>query len=63
LLHEFIATHRDQIIMRCRARVATRRQFAHVPAEVDSGVPLFSISQWTSCSRQCEYGRSMVSIL
>jgi signal transduction histidine kinase len=41
LLHAFITTHRDQIITRCRARVATRPQSAYVQAEVDSGVPLF----------------------
>ena len=41
MLHEFIVAHRDQIITRCKERVATRPQSAHVPAEINSGVPLF----------------------
>jgi len=41
LLHEFIVAHRDQIITRCKERVATRPQSAHAPAKVNSGVPLF----------------------
>lgn len=41
MLHEFIASHRDEIVARCIARVASRPQSAHVPAEINSGVPLF----------------------
>jgi signal transduction histidine kinase len=41
MLQEFIVAQRNQIIMRCKERVATRPQSAHAPAEVNSGVPLF----------------------
>ena len=41
MLHEFIVAHRDQIIARCKERVATRPQSARAPAAVNSGVPLF----------------------
>ena len=41
MLHDFIAVHRDQIITRCRERVATRPPSAHTEAAVDYGVPLF----------------------
>ena len=41
MLHEFITTHRDQIILRCRKRVATRPRSTHAAAESDYGVPLF----------------------
>lgn len=41
MLYEFITTHRDLIITRCRERVATRPQFTHTAAEPDNGVPLF----------------------
>jgi len=41
MLYEFITTHRDQIITRCRKRVATRPRSTHTAAESDYGVPLF----------------------
>lgn len=41
MLHEFIATHRDEIIRRCRAKVAARSVPAPTPAEIEHGVPLF----------------------
>ena len=41
MLYEFVTTHRDQIIRRCRQRVATRPSSTHAPAEPDYGVPLF----------------------
>ena len=41
MLHEFIATNRDQIIFRCRERVATRPKSPHAAAAGDYGVPLF----------------------
>lgn len=41
MLDEFITTHRDLIITRCRERVATRPQSTHTGAEPDYGVPLF----------------------
>ena len=41
LLHEFIAAHREEIIRRCRAKVATRTMPPPTEAEMDFGVPLF----------------------
>ena len=41
MLHEFIAVHREEIILRCRAKVATRSVPQPTEAEIDHGVPLF----------------------
>src|SRR5688500_6353253 len=41
MLHEFIATYRDEIILRCRAKVATRSVPPPTESEIDHGVPLF----------------------
>src|SRR4029450_10521825 len=41
MLHEFIAFNRDEIITRCRAKVATRSVPPPTEAEIDHGVPLF----------------------
>jgi signal transduction histidine kinase len=41
MLYEFIALNRDEILRRCRAKVATRRTPAPTEAEIDHGVPLF----------------------
>jgi signal transduction histidine kinase len=41
MLHEFIALHRDEIIRRCRAKVAGRSIPPPTVAEIDHGVPLF----------------------
>ena len=41
MLHEFIAVHRDEIIRRCRAKVATRSIPPPTEAEMNHGVPVF----------------------
>jgi signal transduction histidine kinase len=41
MLHQFIAAHRDEIIRRCRAKVASRSVPPPSKAEIDHGVPLF----------------------
>jgi hypothetical protein len=41
MLHEFIDTNRDEIIGRCRAKVATRSVPPVTVAEIDHGVPVF----------------------
>ena len=41
MLFEFITSNRDEIIRRCRAKVATRSVPAPTAAEIDHGVPLF----------------------
>jgi signal transduction histidine kinase len=40
-LHEFISVYRDEIIRRCRAKVAMRSAPPPTQAEIDHGVPLF----------------------
>jgi hypothetical protein len=41
MLHEFIAANRDEIISRCRAKVALRSVPPPTAAEIDHGVPVF----------------------
>ena len=41
MLHEFIAINRDEIILRCRAKVATRSVPPPTEVEIDHGVPVF----------------------
>jgi hypothetical protein len=41
MLHEFVAVNRDEIISRCRAKVASRSMPPPTTAEIDHGVPLF----------------------
>ena len=41
MLHEFIAANRDEIITRCRGKVATRSMPPPTAAEIDHGVPVF----------------------
>ena len=41
VLDYFIAANREEIITRCRAKVATRSLASPVEAEIDHGVPLF----------------------
>jgi signal transduction histidine kinase len=41
MLHEFIATNREEIIRRCRAQVARRSIPSPTQAEIDHGVPVF----------------------
>lgn len=41
MLHAFITANRDEIILRCRAKVATRLEPPPTAAEIDNGVPMF----------------------
>src|SRR6266496_4239965 len=41
MLHEFVTANRDEIIRRCRAKVASRSIPPATAAEIDHGVPLF----------------------
>jgi len=41
MLYEFIAVNREEIIRRCRAKVATRSVPPPTAAEIDHGVPVF----------------------
>jgi hypothetical protein len=44
MLHEFIAENREEIIRRCRAKVATRSIPPPTEVEIDHGVPVFWIN-------------------
>jgi signal transduction histidine kinase len=50
MLHEFIAVNREEIIRRCRAKVAARSVPPPTPAEIDHGVPVF-LDQLTNALR------------
>jgi hypothetical protein len=41
MLHEFVSANREEIIGRCRAKVATRSDPTPTTAEIDHGVPMF----------------------
>ena len=41
MLHEFIAVNRDEIIRRCRVKVASRSMPPPTAREIDHGVPVF----------------------
>ncbi len=41
MLHEFLTSHRDELIQHCREKVAKRFAPARTPQVVDHGVPLF----------------------
>ena len=41
MLHEFITINREEIVLRCRAKVATRSVPPPTEAEINHGVPLF----------------------
>src|SRR5581483_2158641 len=41
MLHEFIATNREEIIRRCRVKVAARSIPPSTDAEINHGVPMF----------------------
>lgn len=41
MLHEFISANREELISRCKEKVAERFKPARVPPAIDHGVPLF----------------------
>jgi hypothetical protein len=41
MLHEFLSSHRIELIRRCREKVAERFMPAGMPADAEYGVPLF----------------------
>src|SRR5579864_2944583 len=41
MLHEFLTSNRNELITRCRAKVAKRFEPTETPSVVDHGVPLF----------------------
>jgi hypothetical protein len=41
MLHDFLTSNRQELISRCKAKVANRFESTGIPAAVDHGVPLF----------------------
>ena len=54
MLHEFIAINREEIVRRCRAKVASRALPPPTPAEIDHGVPLFLNQLVNALTLACE---------
>src|ERR1043165_9109442 len=54
MLSEFVRDHREEIIERCRARVARRRAPRPTPLELEHGIPLFlrELEQTLECELQ-----------
>jgi hypothetical protein len=50
MLHDFLTSHSDELILRCRTKARERYDPAEVPAAIDHGVPLF-LRQLTSTLR------------
>lgn len=68
MLHDFLTSHRDELIHHCRERGARRYAPAHTPQVVDHGVPLFleqlvhtlASEQLTTARAESEPGHSPV---
>lgn len=54
-MHSFLSDHRDELIARCKAKVAQRPNRAATPRQLANGVPLF-LSQLTDTLRAEEEG-------
>ena len=67
-LHDFIGKNRDELIRRCRVKVAKRSSPQPTEAEIDHGVPLFleQLSQelrQTRASKAEEKGARMPALM
>jgi len=60
MLHEFIAINREEIIRRCRVKVAARSVSPPTDAEIDHGVPVF-LDQLTDALRLGQITTSEIS--
>jgi signal transduction histidine kinase len=60
MLHEFVATHRSEIILRCRAKSFGRAESSGPTLEIDHGVPLF-LDQLTTALRLQQSGSAEIS--
>lgn len=60
MLFEFISLNRDELIRRCRAKVATRSMPPPTAAEIDHGVPLF-LDQLVAALRLGQTGSAEIS--
>jgi signal transduction histidine kinase len=60
MLHEFVAAHRSEIILRCRAKSFGRAESSGPILEIDHGVPLF-LNQLTTALRLEQSGSAEIS--
>jgi hypothetical protein len=51
MLHQFLSANRDELVTRCRAKVAKRPSPQPTPGELEFGIPLF-LAQLTETLRQ-----------
>lgn len=60
MLHEFLSTHRSDLIDRCRAKVAERTAPQPTPDELQHGIPLFldQIIKTLSAEQATDHGES-----
>lgn len=56
MLSEFVRDHRDEIIARCRARVAARMVPRPTPLELEHGIPLFLRELEQTLERKLSHG-------
>jgi signal transduction histidine kinase len=61
MLHEFIVAHRDEIIARCRGKVALRSVPPPTDTEIDHGVPVF-LDQLRDALRSGQAGSPEISL-
>jgi hypothetical protein len=57
MLHEFLASNRDELIQRCRSKVSQRNSPPATSAELEHGVPLF-LAQLVDALRDDEFRRA-----
>ena len=51
MLHEFLSSHREELISRCRLKVAQRQAPRATGSELDYGIPVF-LTQLTELLRE-----------
>jgi hypothetical protein len=52
MLHEFLTSNRDELINRCKKKVAKRFEPSEIPTAVDHGVPLFLLQLTETLRRE-----------
>ena len=61
MLHEFLTSNREELISRCRMKVAKRRAPRATEKELEHGIPIF-LTQLTETLRQESLGSNAESV-
>ena len=61
MLHEFLSSNREELISRCRVKVAKRRAPRATERELEYGIPVF-LTQLTEILRQESLGSNTESV-